>query len=152
MNSWFECKIKVEDPTLDKEAKGRIEGAYLVDALTYAEAEARITKEITPFCNGMLRVQDIKRAKYAELFESDSEEADKWFNVKCCFITLDEKTQTEKRTVSPMLVQASNVHDALKRFDTGMKGTMMDYAVTEIKETKIIEVFKLDQDKLSSGE
>jgi hypothetical protein len=58
------------------------------------------------------------------------------------FITLDEKTETEKKTASLMLVQASDLHDAVKRFDEGMKGSMVDYEIHTIQETKIMDVFE----------
>ena len=141
MNSWFECKIKVEDPTLDKEAKSRIEGAYLVDALNFTEAEARIIKEITPFCNGMLKVKDIKRARYQEMFTSDAESADKWYSVKCAFIIPDEEKQTEKKVMVSILVQAADLREAISRLDEGMKGSMQDYDITTVTETKLIDVF-----------
>ncbi len=140
MNSWFECKVKVE-----KQIEGGVTKAvtepYLVDALNFTEAEARIIKEITPFCSGNLTVADIKRVKYSELFMAESEDADKWFKVKCNFITLDEKTQTEKKTASLMLVQASDLRDAVRRFDEGMKGSMIDYEIALIQETPLLDVY-----------
>ena len=61
--------------------------------------------------------------------------------MKCNFITLDEKTQTEKRTSNIMLVQAANFRGALDRFEEGMKGTMADYEVAAIQETSLLDVF-----------
>lgn len=140
MKSWFECKVKI-----DKMVEGGVTKpetcTYLVDALNFTEAENRIIKEITPFTSGQLDVTNIKRARFSELFMSDSELADKWYKVKCNYITLDEKTQTEKKTATNMLVQAANFHDALKNFDNGMKGSMMDYQIALIQETTILDVF-----------
>ena len=114
---------------------------YLVDALNFTEAEARIIKEITPYCNGKLEVKDIRRVRYSEMFPSDAESADKWYKVKCNFVTFDEKSQTEKRTASYMLVQAANFRGALKRFEEGMKGTLADYEIAAIQETNLLDVF-----------
>jgi hypothetical protein len=146
MNSWFECKVATEK-TLEGGATKKVTEPYLVDALNFTEAEARIIKEITPYCNGQLEVKDIRRVKYSEMFTSDSEEADKWYKVRCMFIMLDEKTQTEKRTASLMLVQARNLRDAVKRFDEGMKGSMVDYEIHTVQETNILDVFPFEAEE-----
>lgn len=141
MNGWFECKVKTEK-MLEGGATKKVSELYLVDALNFTEAEARVIEEVSPFCNGQLEVSDIKRAKYTEMFTSDLESSDKWYKVKCNFITLDEKTQTEKKTATLMLVQAGNLRDAVKFFDEGMKGSMVDYEIALVQETQILDVFK----------
>jgi hypothetical protein len=143
INSWFECKVKI-DVMQDDGTTKPLPFVYLVDALNFTEAEARIIKEITPYCNGQLTVKDIRRVKYSEMFTSDAERADKWYKVKCNFITLDEKTQTEKRTANYMLVQAANFRGALDRFVEGMKGTMADYEIASIQETPLLDVFPFE--------
>lgn len=140
MNNWFECKVETEK-LLEGGATKKVTEPYLVDALNFTEAEARIIQEISPYCNGQLKVADIKRVKYSEMFTSDKDSADKWYKVKCMFITLDEKSQTEKKTASYMLVQASDFHDAIRAFDEGMKGSMADYEINTVQETKILDVF-----------
>ena len=91
--------------------------------------------------SGEFQVTDIKRAKYAELFETADDEADKWFKAKVAFITLDEKTGVEKKSNQNMLVQASDLRDAVKRLDKGMNGTMADYEIAAIAETPLMDVF-----------
>ena len=141
MNNWFERKVKIEK-TIESGATKKVSELYLVDALNFTEAESRIIEEVSPFCSGQLEVADIKRAKYSEMFTSELESADKWYKVKCNFITLDEKTQTEKRTATLMLVQAGNLRDAVSNFDEGMKGSMVDYEIALVQETQILDVFK----------
>lgn len=143
MNNWFECKVATEK-TLEGGATKKVTEPYLVDALNFTEAEARIIKEITPYCNGQLEVKDIKRVKYSEMFTCDAENADKWYKVKCMFIMLDEKTQSEKKVASLILVQASDLRDAIKRFDEGMKGSMVDYEIHTVTETAILDVFPFE--------
>ena len=115
---------------------------YLVDALNFTEAESRIIEEVKPYAHGNLDVTDIKRVKYAEIFTSDSDVADRWYKVRCLFITIDEKTQTEKEIANNMLVQASTFHEAVENFDKGMKGSLMDYRIASLQETKIMDVFR----------
>lgn len=143
MNNWFECKVKTEK-TLENGTQKKVTEPYIVDALNFTEAEARIIKEISPFCNGQLEVVDIKRVKYSELFTNDADSADKWYKVKVMFVTLDEKSQTEKKTASFILVQASDFKDALATFEEGMKGSIADYEINTIQETNILNVFPFE--------
>ena len=143
MNNWFECKVKTEK-TLENGTQKKVTEPYIVDALNFTEAEARIIKEISPYCNGQLEVVDIKRVKYSELFTNEADSADKWYKVKVIFITLDEKSQTEKKTASFILVQASDFKDALATFEEGMKGSLADYEINTIQETNILDVFPFE--------
>ncbi len=114
---------------------------YLVDALSFTEAEARITEEQKPFISGEFTVSAIKSTKIAEIFWDET--GDRWYLVKVAFITIDEKTASEKRSVSQILVQAANFRHALERFEEGMKGTMADYEIVSINETPLMDVYKM---------
>ena len=140
MSEWFECKVRYEK-TLENGLVKKVTEPYLVDALSFTEAEKRFIEEIEPFMSGDFQVTDIKRAKYAELFEADEEAADRWFKAKVAFITLDEKSGAEKRSNQNMLIQAADLRDAVKRLDKGMEGTMADYAIVSIAETPIMDIF-----------
>jgi hypothetical protein len=140
MHNWFECKIRYEK-TMENGMAKKVNEPYLVDALNFTEAEARIIEEIRPFITGEFIVSDIKRANYSELFSSDEEAADRWFKCKLMFITLDERSGAEKKTSVQILVQAADLRDAVKKLDEGMKGTMADYQIASIAETAIMDVF-----------
>ena len=140
IHTWFECKIRYEK-TMGNGMNKRVAEPYLVDALSFTEAEARIIEEMTPSISGEFTVSDIKRAKYSELFPSEEEAADKWYDCKLEFITLDEKSGAEKKTKTTVLVQAADLRDAMKKLDEGMKGTMADYNAVCIKETAIMDVY-----------
>ena len=120
MHTWFECKIRYEK-VMENGMQKKVTEPYLVDALSFTEAEARIIEEMTPFISGEFTVSDIKRANYSELFPSDEESADRWFKCKLIFITLDEKSGAEKKTSTQVLVQAADLRDAVKKLDEGMK-------------------------------
>ena len=141
MNEWFECKIRYEK-TMENGLVKKVNEPYLVDALSFTEAEKRILEEIAPFMTGDYQVADIKRANYAELFETVSDSADKWFRVKLVFITLDEKSGKERKTSQNVLVQAADLRGSIDRLDEGMKGSMMDYTIASVVETAIVDVFR----------
>ncbi len=140
MHTWFECKIRYEK-TMDNGLVKKVTEPYLVDALSFTEAEARIIEEIQPFISGEFAISDIRRANYSELFPSDEEAADRWFSCRLEFITLDEKSGAEKKTKTTVLVQAADLRDAMKKLDEGMKGTMADYNAVCIKETGLMDVY-----------
>lgn len=109
--------------------------------LCLSESEGKCIEEMTPFISGEFIVSDIKRANYSEIFFSEEESADRWFKCKLVFITLDEKSGAEKKTSTHVLVQASNLRDAVKKLDEGMKGTMADYQIASVSETPIMDVY-----------
>lgn len=137
MNNWFECKVRYEK-TMENGMLKKVTEPYLVDALSFTEAEARIIKEITPFISGEFTVSDIKRAKYTEIFEDPT--GDRWYRCKVLFITLDEKSGAEKKTACSMLVQAPDINVALQNLIKGMQGTMADYQIAAITETPLMDV------------
>lgn len=140
LTQWFECKVRYDKMCEDGLIKSTNE-TYLVDAFSFTEAEKRFIAEIEHFTSGDFVVTDIKRAKLAELFESSDALADRWFRAKVAFITLDEKSGKEKRSVQTMMVKAIDLRDAVKNLDNGMSGTMSDYVIASITETKIMDVF-----------
>lgn len=141
MATWFECKIRY-DKTQENGSIKKVTEPYLVDALSFTEAEARIIKELTPFMSGEVDVNAVKRTRISEIFWDDS--ADKWYLVKVAFITIDPKTATEKRAVSQILVAGSDFKGAYDNFMQGMNGVMGDFEVVSIAETLIMDVFKAD--------
>ncbi len=97
MHNWFECSIRYEK-VAENGMNRKVTEAYLVDALSFTEAEARIIEEMNPYINGVFTVSGVKRAGYSELFPSEEDAADRWFKCKLFFITLDEKSGAEKKT------------------------------------------------------
>jgi hypothetical protein len=140
MHNWFECKISYDKTSEDGMPK-KVTEAYLVDAISFTEAEARIIMEMRPYVSGEFTVVDIKRARYAETFLNDN--GDRYYRVKVNLITLDEKSGAEKQTAVQMLVQATTIHDAISSIDTGMKGTLTDYVIASVTETALLDVFPL---------
>ena len=138
---WFECKVRY-DKTLESGLVKKTTETYLVDALSFTEAEKRFIEEIEPFMTGEFIVTDIKRARLSDLFDSDDLNDDRWFKARIAYISIDEKTAVEKRTVQSALVQANDFHRALARLDECMKGTLGEWVIVSITETTIVDVFK----------
>lgn len=138
MNNWYECRVKY-DKTLENGTQKKITEAYLVDAMSFTEAENRIIEEMTPYISGEFEVTAVKKARISELFIDP--EGDKYYRAKVMFITIDEKSGAEKRSGTNMLVQAKDFQMAVKNLENGMKGTMSDWEINTISETQLLDVF-----------
>ncbi|MCI6829421.1 MAG: DUF4494 domain-containing protein [Prevotella sp.] len=138
---WFECKVRYEKSGEDGTPR-KVTETYVVDALSFSEAESRIMEEMSRWVSGKLEIADLKIAQYKEIFFADSDLADKWYKAKLAFVTIDEKTDKEKKTTVYYLVNAGNINSALKNVDEIMSGTMVDYQTCNLSETQIIDVFE----------
>ncbi|MBQ1932514.1 MAG: DUF4494 domain-containing protein [Muribaculaceae bacterium] len=141
MANWFECKVRY-DKMMENGVQKKVNEPYLVDALSFTEAEARIIEELTPFISGEFTVSAVKRTRISEIFWDDS--ADKWYMVKVAFITIDEKSAVEKKSNSFILVAANSFKEALENFMENMKTTLADFDIVSITETPIMDVYKVN--------
>ena len=138
MHNWFECKVSYEK-MLENGMQKKVTEPYLVDALSFTEAEARIIEEIRPFITGEFTVTDIKRARLSELFFNEN--GDRFYKIKVYFITLDEKSGAEKKT-------ATTLKEAIAVLEDGMKGTLADYTIASVTETQLMDVFPFDANSI----
>ena len=141
MHNWFECKIKFEK-TGEEGKIAKVSETYLVDALSFTEAESRIIEEMRPFISGEFTVTAIRRAKINEMFFNEN--GDKWYRAKVMFICLDEDKGVERKTAVTMLVQANDTKEANAGVVEGMKVSMADYEIAAITETLIMDVYIYD--------
>ena len=139
--TWFECKIRYEK-TMEDGLPKKVSEVYVVDALSFSEAEERIMEEMLPYNLVDIEIVDVKIAPYKEVFFADDNLADQWFKAKLSFITIDERTDKEKRTSMMYLVNAGNISSAINNIGEVMSGTMIDYITTSISATKIFDVFE----------
>jgi len=138
MHNWFEVKATYEK-TLENGMQKKVTEPYLVDALSFTEAEARAIEELKPYISGEFTIAAVGRKKISELFFNDN--GDRFFMAKVAFITLDEKSGSEKTTKVQMMSQASDIDEALAVVKKGMEGTLADYKIIGLNETAIMDVF-----------
>lgn len=139
----FETKIRYEKTMEDGQVKKTSE-AYLIDAVSFAEAEARIVEKMTPYIIGEFTVSAVKRNVVSEVFPGDG---DRWYAAKVAYIMIDEKSGMEKRSTSNIYVQADNFDKAYKALLEGMKDTLSDWEIQSLSETAILEIFITDGKK-----
>lgn len=146
MAIWFECKVRYDKMQENGMVK-KVNEPYLVDALTFTEAESRIVEEMKPYISGEYSISSEKKTKISEIFYHEG--GDRYYLVKAAFISYDNKTDTEKKSISQILVQACDLEEALNNFNEGMKGTVDDYTIVSIAETAIMDIFKVNLDPKS---
>ena len=139
--SWFETKIRYNKTMEDGQNK-KVTEVYTVEALSFTEAESAITEEMSHYVSGDFDVKAITRAPYGEIFFSDADSDDRWYRARLAFITIDEKTEREKRSNVVYLVQAATLDKARQYVKDVMAKTMIDYEVVSISETPIMDVFE----------
>ena len=144
MSQWIKSSVRFTK-RMENGTTKRVNDSYLVDAISFAEAEARIIREVTPpDFSGEVNVSAVKKSNVQEIFRDkvQYECEKKWYKAKVAFITLDEKTYSEKRTTAVYMVQAPDFHNALENFIVCMmKETMEDFVIVGIEETSILDVF-----------
>ncbi len=151
MANWFECKVRYDKLQENGTSVKKVTETFLVDALSFTEAETRITAERKPYISGDFSISAVKRTRIQEIFFDDM--ADKFYLVKWLITTIDEKPAAlgkppvEKKITVYTLVQASNFEGALKQFQECMKGTLADYDIAQINETTILDVYPADLGK-----
>ena len=139
--TWFECKVRYEKVQEDGLQK-KVTEQYVVDALSFSEAEKRVIEEMAAYISGEYEITDVKKAQYKEVIFDDKPESDRYYKAKLQFITTDERTEKEKRTNVTYLVQAASLDQAVRNINEVMDATMIDYDKSNIAETKILDVFQ----------
>ncbi|WP_394369971.1 DUF4494 domain-containing protein [Spirosoma endbachense] len=157
MPNWFLGKIRYQQPIDDSNVGSRkdefikqktITEAYLVDAVSYTDAEARLYQEIAANTPDF-EITNITRMKLADVFYHD-DGGETWFKVKAVFITDDEKTGKQKKTPSVMLVNAETPKQAYERVELSLKTALDPFEITDVNTTKILEIFPYTEESEST--
>lgn len=136
--TWYECKVKYRK--LDENGVQKVTTEpYLVDALSYTEAEKRINEEMAMYISEEFLITNIKVANFAEIHPFEN--SDRWFKTKVALVAYDEESGKERKSNIYLLVQANDVKEAFDNTNAVMKDTMGDYTIPSIAESPIMDVF-----------
>ena len=138
---WFETKVKY-DKMMEDGSQKKVPELYVVDALSFTEAEESITEEASHYSTGEFDVTDIKKAPFGEIFFTDNPQDDKWYKTKVQFIMIDEKTGKEKYSGVNYLVQANSLQNAVKNIEEVLNTGMQDWKIASVAETTILDVYE----------
>lgn len=142
---WFECKIRYDRLT-DEGLSKKVTEQYVVDALSYTEAEKNIIRFAAEIIPEVIEIRAIKEATYSEIFFSE-DDAEKWYKTKISFIFIDERTGKERRTNVLYLVQANDISNAISNVKEIMSKSMSDYTIQSMALTQILDVFEHNEEE-----
>ncbi len=138
MNTWFECKVKYQK--IDENGKEKkVNEAYMIDAMSFTEAEQRIYKELEMMISGEFDVTGITKSKISEVIPAET--GDRWFKCKLSLMTIDESSGKEKKATQQILVLAEDVKDAFDKVYKSMDGIPVDFSIPSVYESTILDVF-----------
>lgn len=140
VSKFYEVKIQYKKMQDDGKEK-KVTEQYVVEAMSFTEAESRITEEMTPYVDGDFDVVSEKIAPYNEILLSENSNDDKWFLSKVSFITIDEKTAKEKKTSQRLLVQAETSEKAMDYTKEMLSQYMSEYSIDSVQDTPTLDVF-----------
>ena len=149
MQNWFETKlryIKVDESGRER----KVTESFLVDAVSFTDAEARITEQAKQFVRGEFQVKDIKESNVTEIISE--QDGEWWYKAKISLITIDEQAGREKKVNNYFLVAANDLKDALNQLEAGLSYFLVPYTTTAIALTQICDVFPyFSADKAEAG-
>jgi hypothetical protein len=146
--NWFECKVKYRKTT-ETGLQKVVTEPYLVDALSFTEAESRINEKMKEYISEEFKVVNIKPVNFSEVVPFEGSE--KWFKSKVSLVAYDEESGKERKVNIYLLVQSDNVENAYERTSEIMGDTMGEFSIPSVSETSVMDVFPyfIEQDILS---
>ena len=148
MKTWYTCKIRHTKETDDGFLK-QVTEAFLVDAVSYTEAEARINEIAARDISGEFAVTNISKTNIAEVIPD--EEAFTWFKCKVVYSTVDGDSEKEVKINTYMLIAALHVKQAFEKIEEHFKGLVVPYEIPSITQTNIIEVYPFNEDEVPAN-
>ena len=140
-SKWFEAKLRY-DKVHDNGSEKKVTESFVIEAFSFGEAEKIALEFLGSLVSGEIQVININPMKFQEVFFNEQESCDRYYKAILQFITIDEKTEREKHTQVYYLVQASSFDNCKDTIRTIMDGTMIDYQIASVSETKVIDVIE----------
>ena len=137
MASWYLGKIQYQKETEAGHLKIHHE-AFLIDAVSYTEAEARLFEKVTKTTPDF-KLKSLVPMKLSEIFFTESG-SEIWYKAKVQYISFDERTQKEKKIPHIMLINAENPKEVFEGLQERL-GNLNDYQITDINITPIMKVW-----------
>ena len=144
--NWFEAKVKYMKVNEDVREK-KVNEAYLLDAMSYTEAESRIMHEMESVISGDYYISSLKKSNITELVPSEDENDDRWYKAKVNIIDADEVSGKEKSTGQYYLVAASNINKALENLEKSLASFVVPYEIASLTDTQFMDVFPYFSDE-----
>jgi len=146
MNTWFKVKVKYTKQ-LESGSFKRVSEPYLLSAMTFTDAEARIYEELGSFIRGEFSVMGITREDIQDIFQYD--DADSWFKCKISYDNIDDDGDKKRTVTQNFLVSAKTVKDSYERIEESLESLMLDYQIISIIASPIVEIFPYKEEEVA---
>lgn len=146
MRTWFLCKVKYAKENEEGLLKN-ISEQYLVDAVSFTEAEAIIYDRLGSQIRGDFQVTSLSKSNIVDVFFF--EDADIWYKCKVSYLVSDGDSGKEKKVTQYMIVTASDVKEAYDRIQESLSNMLVSFRVPDIVESPIVEVFPYEKDEIA---
>jgi hypothetical protein len=138
MNTWFTVKVKYTKQLENGEFK-KVSEPYLLAAMTFTDAEARIYEELGALIRGEFSVTNIARTDFHDIFHY--EDSYTWYKVKVAYESMDADSEKKKKISQNFLVSASSVKEAYERIHDSLSTMLVDFVVPSITLSPIVDIF-----------
>jgi hypothetical protein len=151
--NWFECRVKYTKLSEDGKEK-KVSELYLVDAVSYTEAESRIVAELSTMIQGEYNIAGLKRSNITEWVVSNDGNDDKWFKAKIAIVDADELTGKEKRANQHYLVAGATLERALENLQKSLSTYIVPYEILSLADTSFMDVlpYEVPAEEVTSNE
>lgn len=149
--NWFEAKVKYMKVSEDGKEK-KVNEAYLLDAMSYTEAESRITREMESVVSGDYYISSLKKSNITEVVPSEDETDDRWYKAKVAIIDADEVSGKEKSSFQYYLVAASDIKRALENLEKSLSTFVVPYEIASLADTTFMDVYPYFEEPATEDE
>lgn len=117
---------------------------YLVDAVSFTEAEAILYDRLGSQIRGDFQVTGISKSNIVDVFFY--EDADIWYKCKISYLVADADSGKEKKVTQYMIVTAEDAKQAFDRIQESLSNMLVSFRIPDIVESSIVEVFPYEKE------
>lgn len=142
MNTWYECRVralKIDNNGYER----KVNDTYLLDAVSYTDAEARIFEKMSQMVKGEFRVVSIKQSNVTEIISDGNGEW--WWKAKISIVTIDEEQGREKKVNQYLLVNADTFEDVAPVLNKALEYMLVPYKIEMVSISPIADVFPFNE-------
>ncbi len=144
MKTWFICKVKYQKQDEKGNVK-KISDQYMVDAVSFTEAEARIYEKLGSVLPGEFYIANISKTNVTDIFHY--KDSDIWHKCKMTYSLEVEGSGKERKVTNYILLTAPNAKTAYDRVYESLNNMLVEFRVPEVAESPIVEVFPYESEE-----
>jgi hypothetical protein len=137
-NTWFTVRTRFTKQMPNGTFK-RVTEPYLLSAISFSDAEARIYEELGSTIRGEFVVLSITRTEIHDIFAYD--DADVWYKAVISYDKMDDEGDKKKKIKQTFLVSAESVKEANDRIVENLSTLMIDYTIDGVTVTPLVDIF-----------